>query len=80
MADESPHVKCTAHSGLNIKVNLQLISSGVAVILLVVAINLMVDIKGATGERFATLEGKVEKIEEKVEDLSNRVERYRRVN
>jgi hypothetical protein len=42
---DSPHLVCTAHSGLDIKTNILMLLSGVAVALLVLNLNILVTMK-----------------------------------
>lgn len=45
MTPESPHVNCTAHSGLNLKSNIQVILSVVAVAMLTASLGILIEIK-----------------------------------
>jgi hypothetical protein len=42
---KSAHETCTAHSGLNIKTNIQTFLSGVAVALLIIVLNILINVK-----------------------------------
>jgi hypothetical protein len=75
MAEVSPHLKCTAHSGLSQRVNLLIALMSVATVLLGVVLKNVVDIKGSVLVEVAKIEGRVNSLEIRMYNLEKEVKR-----
>jgi hypothetical protein len=69
---DSPHHICTAHSGLDIKTNILMLLSGVAVALLVINLNILVSMKAEVAlstYRVQTISAEVSGLKDRVLNL-----------
>jgi hypothetical protein len=72
--DASPHLMCTAHSGMDIKTNILLALTSVATALLLIAINILIGISGG----LATNRLEIQHMTDKIINLESRITRIER--
>jgi len=72
--DASPHLMCTAHSGMEIKTNILLAMTSVATALLIIAINILIGISSG----LTTNKIEIQHVQAKTISLEERINRIER--
>jgi len=75
MSGKSPHDDCTAHSGLNARVNVQIILSGIATVMLGILLNVAVGLRSDVNANIEKANGDIRLLSQKVEVLAWRIDR-----
>jgi len=75
MSGKSPHDDCTAHSGLSTRVNVQIVLSGIATVLLGVLLNVAVGLRSDVNANIEKANGDIRLLSQKVEVLAWRIDR-----
>jgi len=73
--ERSPHNNCTEHSGLNVRVNLLLGLSGVAVTLLAITLQTLISFKGEISTSLATTKEQIKNVEFRVSRVEDDIVR-----